>query len=182
MRLRPTERQQITDLLRDEIEQATSRVSERLAQYEYQPAESKADQLDGVRRFYSELTEKDWTTADEDALTSLNDLGEGDIKQMLREAFRRSRVHPVPSFASLINVLKRDADAPAADAGASLNNPDAIPAGERERLANTLHHELLEAADEIARRLKLTDTKADIVREQLEIIAGTIIGYFTPLV
>jgi len=181
MRLRPTERQQIFDLLREEIEGATNRVSERLAQYEYQPAESKEDQFDGIRRFYSDLTEKDWTAADETALSGLNELCEGEIKQMLREAFRRSRVHPVPSFASLINVMKRVEEAPPA-AGASLNNSDAMPSAERERLANTLHRELLEAADEIAERLKLGGTKADIVREKLEVVAGAIIGHFMPLV
>lgn len=182
MRLRPTERQQIFDLLREEIEGATNRVSERLAQYEYQPAESKEDQFDGVRRFYADLTEKDWTAADETALASLDELGEGEIKQMLREAFRRSQVHPVPNFASLINVMKRVEAEPPAAAGVSLNNPDAMPAAERDRLANTLHRELLEAADEIAQRLKLTDIKAEIVREKLEGVAGAIIGHFMPLV
>jgi hypothetical protein len=182
MRLRPTERQQIFDLLREEIEGATNRVSERLAQYEYQPAKSKSDELDGVRQFYSELTEKDWTAADEAALANLHELCEGEIKQMLRDAFRRSRVYPIPSFASLVNVMKRVEEEPHAPAGVSLNNPDAMPAAERDRLANTLHRELLEAADEIAQRLKLGETKAEIVREQLEVVAGAIIGRFMPLV
>jgi hypothetical protein len=99
---------------------------------------------------------------------------------MMREAFRRSRVHPVPSFASLMNTLKKS-NGYAHGAG-TLSNPDAISAVERERIANLLHTELTEAAQEIANRLKLGDTKAEIVREQLEAVEGTIISRFTPLV
>jgi hypothetical protein len=61
-------------------------------------------------------------------------------------------------------------------------NPDAISAVERERIANLLHLELEEAARGIAARLKLGDTKLDIIREELEIVEGAIISRFTPLV
>jgi hypothetical protein len=182
MRIRPNERQHIADLIREELEQANQRISERIVQYECQPAENKEDNFDSVRRFYNDLVEKDWTDADEETLNGFTDLSEADIKRMMREAFRRSRVHPIPSFASLINVLKRIEGEPPSEAGLSLNNPDAVPASERERLANVLHKELTEAVDEIANRLKLGEAKADIVREQLQIVEGAIVGQFTPLV
>jgi hypothetical protein len=57
-----------------------------------------------------------------------------------------------------------------------------VSAPERERIANVLHKELNEAVDVIANRLNLGDTKAEIVREQLEIVEGAIVGQFTPLV
>src|SRR6185312_3498527 len=107
---------------------------------------------------------------------------ESEIKEMMREAFRRSRLYPIPSFASLINALKKDSGEASSQPAGSLNNPDAVPQVERERIANMLHQDLVEAADEISRRLKLADTKADIVREQLEIAEGAIIARFTPLV
>jgi hypothetical protein len=182
MRLRPTERQEITDILHEEIKEATRRISERLAEFECQPASTKEDQMDGIRRFYSDLTDKDWTDADEEALSAYADHSEGEIKEMMREAFRRSRLHPVPSFASLINVLKNVVGDPDLQPAGSYNNLDAVPAVERERIANMLHHDLIEAAEEISRRLQLGDTKVHIVREQLEIVEGTIIARFTPLV
>ncbi|HKP85068.1 MAG TPA: hypothetical protein VJZ26_03160 [Blastocatellia bacterium] len=182
MRLRPNERQEISDILQDEIKKATRRISERLAEFECLPASSKKDSMDGIRRFYADLADKDWTDADEEALAGYADMGEGEIKEMMREAFRRSRVHPVPSFASLINSLKKENSEPSSQPAGAFNNIDAVPAVERERIANMLHQDLIEAADEIARRLKLADTKADIVREQLEIVEGTIIARFTPLV
>ena len=182
MRIRPNERQHIADIIREELEQANQRISERILQFECQPAENKEDKFDSVRRFYNDLVEKDWTDADEEILSGFTDLSEADIKRMMREAFRRSRVHPVPSFASLINVLKRNEGEPNDEAGLSLNNPDAVSAPERERLANVLHKELAEAAGEIANRLKLGEAKADIVREQLQVVEGAIVGQFTPLV
>jgi hypothetical protein len=182
MRIRPNERQHITDVIREELEQANQKIAERIVQFECIPVTNKAEKFDNVRRFYNDLVEKDWTEADEEVLGSFAELSEDEIKQMMREAFRRSRVHPVPSFASLINVLKRIEGEPNGDAGLSLNNPDAVSAPERERLANVLHEELTEAANEIANRLKLGETKADIVREQLEIVEGAIVSRFTPLV
>ena len=182
MRLRPNERQEISDILQDEIKAATCRIIERLTEYEQQPASSKEDCMDGIRRFYTDLADKDWTNADEQSLSSYMDMGESEIKEMMREAFRRSRLYPIPSFASLINALKKDSGEASSQPAGSLNNPDAVPQVERERIANMLHQDLVEAADEISRRLKLADTKADIVREQLEIAEGAIIARFTPLV
>lgn len=182
MRLRPNERQEIADILQEEIKEATSRIGERLAEYECQPASNREDRMDGVRQFYSDLTDKDWTDADEEALNNYSDMSENDIKDMMREAFRLSRVHPLPSFASLIKGLKTDNGQTSLEPSVLNTNPDAVSAVERERIANMLHQDLIEAADEISKRLKLADTKADIVREQLEIVAGTIIARFTPLV
>jgi hypothetical protein len=182
MRLRPNERQEISDILHEEFKEANRRITTRLAEFECQPASSKEDQMDSIRRFYIDLAEKDWTDADEETLSGYSDLGENAIKEMMREAFRKLRVYPVPSFASLIKTLRADHPDASPQPAASLNNTDAVPAVERERIANMLHQNLLEAADEISKRLKLTETKAEIVREQLEIVAGSIIGRFTPLV
>jgi len=101
---------------------------------------------------------------------------------MLRDAFRRSRVHPVPSLASLINVSRKGPGTSALDGAVSFANPDAVPAAERERIANLLHRGLIAAASEIASRLELSGTKADVVREHLEDVEGAIISEFTPLV
>jgi hypothetical protein len=49
-------------------------------------------------------------------------------------------------------------------------------------MANLLHRGLRAAAGEIAARLELSGTKADVVREQLEDVEGAIISEFTPLV
>ena len=182
MRIRPNERQYIADIIHEELDRASQRISERINEFECQPAANKEDKFDSVRSFYSDLIEKDWTDADEEALNGFSDLSEDEIKRMMREAFRRSRVHPVPSFASLINVLKRNEAEANSDSGLALFNPDAVSASERERIANVLHKELTEAVDEIASRLKLGDAKAEMVREQLEIVEGAIVGQFTPLV
>ena len=182
MRIRQNERQYIADIIQEELGQASQRISERIFEFECQPAANKEDSFDSVRRFYTDLVDKDWIDADEEVLRTLSDLSEDEIKRMMREAFRRSRVHPVPSFASLINVLKRTDAEPSGDTGVALFNPDAVSASERERIANVLHKELNEAVDEIANRLKLGDAKAEVVREQLEIVEGAIVGQFTPLV
>jgi hypothetical protein len=49
-------------------------------------------------------------------------------------------------------------------------------------MANLLHRGLRAAASEIALRLELTSSKADLVREHLEDVEGAIISEFTPLV
>ena len=182
MRIKQIERQYIADIIQEELGQASQKINERIYEFECQPAANLEDKFASVRRFYTDLVDKDWMDADEEVLRSLSDLSEDEIKRMMREAFRRSRVHPVPSFASLINVLKRSEIEPNNEAGLALFNPDAVSASERERIANVLHKELDEAADEIANRLKLGDTKAEIVREQLQIVEGAIVGQFTPLV
>ena len=180
MKIKQNERQHITDLVREELDQANRRINERLSEYECQPAMSKEDELDCVRRFYTDLTDNPWTEADEETLRSYSSPGEPEIKEMMRQAFRRSRVYPIPSFASLMNTLRKTDNH--VEGTGQLSNPDAVSAAERERIANLLHNELTEAAQEIASRLKLGDNKADVVREQLEIVEGAIISRFTPLV
>ena len=182
MRIRQQEQHRIAEVLREELEEARRRISDRFAEFERQPVASKDDTLDGVRRFYQDLTDNDWTEADEDALSTLPDSTEEQTKRMMREAFRRSRVHPIPSFASLINVARKGPGTSALDGSAPFANPDAVPAAERERMANLLHRGLRAAAGEIASRLELTGTKAEVVREQLEDVEGAIISEFTPLV
>jgi hypothetical protein len=184
MRIRPNERQFITDIFLEEIDKASRRISERLSEFELPASESNGDKYDGVRRFYEDLTAKSWEEADEEALRSLGDINEAEVKATMREAYRRSRMHPIPSFVYLLNLLKK-AEAEASEGngtGISLSNPDAIPAAERERIANVLHNELLEASSEIASRLNLGESKADVIREQLQVAEGRIIGEFTPLV
>jgi len=182
MRIKQREHQRIAEMLREELDETNRRIGDRLSEFARQPVASKADSLDGVRRFYQDLTDNDWTEADEEALCGLGDSTEEQTRRMMREAFRRSRVHPIPSFASLINVAKKGPGISALDAAAPFANPDAMPAAERERMANLLHRGLSAAASEIASRLALTGPKADIVREQLEDVEGAIISEFTPLV
>ncbi len=182
MRIKPNERQELTDIIREEIDQVADRIGARLAQYECQPAASKSDKFDYVRSFYIDLTENDWTDADEEALQSYTDLNEIEIKRLMCEGFRRSRVHPVPNFNMLMNVARKKNGENPTEVPLVLSNPDAISAVERERIANLLHRELDEAARGIASRLKLTDTKLDMVREELEVVEGAIISRFTPLV
>ena|SRR5215471_15232669 len=182
MRIRPHERQYIADILRDELEEANRRISERVLQFESPPASNREDDLDEIRRFYEDLADKSWTDADEDCLSGLGDISQSELKQNIREAFRRSRVHPVPNFAALINVLKKGEGETSNSLGIPRTNLDALSAAERERLANVLHEALTDAANEIARVLNLGEAKANIVREQLEIVEGHIISDFTPLV
>jgi len=184
MRIRPNERQFITDIFLEEIDEASRRISERLSHFERSPSENEDDKFEGVRRFYEDLTGKMWEEGDEEALTSLGDVSESEVKRMMREAFLRSRIHPVPSFSYLLNLLKKpEPEAPEDNGTApSLSNPDAISAVDRERIANLLHNELLEASSEIASRLNLGDAKADVIREQLQVVEGRIIGEFSPLV
>jgi hypothetical protein len=182
MRIRPRERQRVAEILNEELEQAHRRISDRLSDMERLPVASKDDSRDGVRSFYQDLTDNDWTDADEQALGDLADSTEEKIKQMMREAFRRSRVHPIPSLATLIHVATKGPGLPGLEAGALYSNPDAVPAAERERLANLLHRELAEAANKIASRLKLSDSTAEVVRKQLESVEGIIISELTPLV
>jgi hypothetical protein len=182
MRIRQGERQRIAEILREELEEANRRISERLSDLERQPIASKDDSLDGVRSFYQDLTDNDWTAADERALGGLTDSTEEQTKRMMREAFRRSRVHPIPSFASLINVARKGPGLSSLEPASPFANPDAVPSADRERMANLLHRGLKEAAIEIASRLGLTGSKADMVRERLEDVEGAIISEFTPLV
>jgi hypothetical protein len=182
MIIRYNERQRITDILRDELDKANRRINERLAEYECVPASNLNNDRAAIRHFYQDLVDKEWTAADEECLHTLDDLSESEIKRMMREGFRRSRVYPVPSFASLIKVMKKGGDEANLAAGRPLGNLDAISAVERERLANLLFDEMVGTADELSSRLNLSDAKAQIVREQLEILQGQIVSRFTPLV
>ena len=181
MRIKPNERDQIGAILREEIEEASRRISERLSQFEGRSGSPEED-LQGVRRFYSDLTEKAWSNGDEEALRALGSLAEDEIRRIICEAYRRSPLHPVPGFAYLVNLLKKGEADVRVDEPLSHRNPDAVSAVERERLANLLHNELSEAAFEIASRLQLNEVRKEIVRERLDIAEGNIIGRFTPLV
>jgi len=182
MRIKQREHQRIAEMLREELDDVSRRITDRLSEFVLPPVANKVDSLDGVRSFYQDLTDNDWTEADEEALGGLGDSTEDETRRMMREAFRRSRVHPIPSFASLVNVAKKGPGTLAHDPAAPLGNPDAMPAAERERMANLLHRGLRAAASEIALRLELTASKADLVREHLEDVEGAIISEFTPLV
>lgn len=182
MRIKQGERQRIAEILREELEETSRRIAERLSELERRPVASKNDTLGGVRSFYQDLTDNDWTVEDEYSLTGLTDSTEQQTKQLMREAFRRSRVHPIPSFASLINISKKGPGLTSLEQASPLANPDAVPAADRERMANLLHKGLEEAAAEIASRLGLSGTKMDVVRERLEEVEGAIISEFTPLV
>jgi hypothetical protein len=182
MRITPNERDKIGAIVREEIDEANRRMLERLSQFEGRAAASSEDDRCGLRQFYQDLTDKAWTAADEEALSSLADLEDAEIKRLLRESYRRSPVHPVPNFSYLINLLKKGETPSLPETQGSLRNPDAVSAAERERLANLLHNELSEAVHEIGSRLHLKDSNAEIVREQLAIAEGNIIARFTPLV
>ncbi len=108
MRIRPDERQIIADIIREESEEANRRIAERLSAFECRPVSGNDDTMESIRRFYEELADCAWTEADEEALKGMGDLSEHEVKQMLREAFRRSPVFPVPSFSFLVNVHKKE--------------------------------------------------------------------------
>lgn len=182
MRIRPREHQRVAEIVREELQEASRRIGDRLSEIEMQPVARKDDSMSAVRSFYRDLTDNDWTEADEEALAVLEGSTEAQLKALMRDCFRRSRVHPQPSFASLINVARKGPGVSAAEASVFFANPDAVPAAERERIASLLHRELREAAGEIATRLNLTDNKAQLVRQKLEDIEGAIISEFTPLV
>jgi hypothetical protein len=181
MKIKPNERQEITDMLREELEQANRRILDRFSRFERQTS-TREDAFKGVRRLYEDLSDNNWTDADEQALGNLADSNEEEIKRMMREGFRRTRVHPAPNFASLIIALKKNPGEPLGASDTNHFNPDAVPSAERERIANVLHRELSVAVEEIAARLRLPEARAEIVREQLEIAEGAIISSFTPLV
>ncbi len=182
MRMRHGERQYILDVFRDELEDAKHRIEERVARFGALPATHTEDAFDGVRRFYEDLVDKSWTQADEDALRNLSDLSDGEIKRRMREAFRLSPVHPVPSFFSLMNVLRKGE----AENKSELSGVQDVQTGtsslDRERLANLLSDEFSLAAQEITVRLSLDESNAKLVREEIEIAQGHVISRFTPLV
>lgn len=175
---KPNERQKIVDILKDELEDATRRIEDRLSSFDAHPASNTNGKLEGIRRFYEDLADKVWTQADEEFLSSLTDLSEEEIKRMMREAFRRTRIYPIPNFASLINSLRKgDGET------ASLVMPSgAVSTADRELLANLLNHEMAEAAQAITARLSLSESGAKLIVEELEAAQGQVISRFTPLV
>jgi hypothetical protein len=182
MKFAPKEHQRITDIIKDELEEAVRRIEEQVSRGETVPLPATSDRLTAVRRFYEDLVEKAWTQADEDCLDSLGDMSEEEIKRTMREGFRRSPVYPVPNFASLLNVLRKGATGAMREWENSSLRSGAVSAADRERLSNLLFDELAEAAQEIASRLDLNESASRLVREQLETAQGQIISRFTPLV
>ena len=79
-RLRPEQRQKLADILQEEIESAQRRITERLLELEVRPTQAIGDTFDGIRRFYEDLAETQWTEADEDSLKNLG-AGEDEIKR-----------------------------------------------------------------------------------------------------
>lgn len=179
MRIRSTERQDITDICREELEEASRRINERLAHFEKRPVTANEDKLEGVRRFYEDLADKNWMKADEDFLISLAEKSESEIKTLMRDGFRKARLLPIPNFAYLINVASKEDSG--VEPAAALSNLEAISAAERERLANVLQRELSEAARDIALTLRLSEANARMIHEQLEVMQGSIISRLSPL-
>jgi hypothetical protein len=180
MRITPDERDHLIEMVREELEATRRRVDSRLGQLQTHVPDGADSRWEGVRQFFEDLSGKVWSEADEECLASLEDLTESQVKASMRDAFRRSPVHPLPSFRYLINLSKKP-DAVTV-ASASSRNPDAVSAAERERLANLLAEQLAELAGEIADQLGLSPSKTDILREQLEAAEGRIIGQLTPLI
>ena len=181
MKIRPHERQAFVDICKEELEAATRRIDQRICENLLRVPEKAEDGRDSIRQFYEELSGCPWTEEDEKTLGSLANNDDADVKRMMRDAFRKSRVYPIPSFAALMNSLKRTEDL-SNGSSAAWANRDAISAADRERLANLLYTELGQAVRQIAFRLQLSETKTEILREQLEDVQGHIISRFTPLV
>jgi len=137
-----------------------------------------ADKLEGIRRFYEDLVDKVWTQSDEEFLGSLADLSEYEVKHMMREAFRRTPLYPVPNFASLITSLKKGD----VESHGFASSSDAVSTADRELLANLLNNEMAGAAQAIAARLSLSEAGAKLILEELEVAQGQVISRFTPLV
>jgi hypothetical protein len=181
MRIRPEQRQFVSDVCREEMHKAIDRVNQRLHEVESQPVTKSEDDLQTVRRLYEELADKAWAEPDEECLKSLpQDLGCNEIKRLMRESFRHSSVIPIPSFAYLIALSKR-MNSEETRHGLHSRNPDALSAAERERLANLLEERLQEAAETIVKKLALNEARAATVRDELDLVQSQIVGQFTPL-
>ena len=180
MRITPEQRDYLLEMVREEIEDTGRRIHSRLGTLQTRSADGADLRWEGVRRFFEDLAGKAWCEADEECLATLAELSESQVKSSMRDAYRRSQIHPLPSFRYLINLGKRP-DSPTVAAPSS-RNPDAVSAAERERLANLLAEQLAELADEIVQQLGLSESKAEILREQLEGAEGRIIGRLTPLI
>ncbi len=182
MRITPNERQKITDIIKDEIEGAVTRIEERLSQRETAPASLTNDRFEAVRKFYEEIVGKVWTQADEDYLKNLGDMSEGDLRQMMRDGFRRSPVYPVPNFASLINAVRKSYGESQLSNDFPAVKSEAISTDLRERLSNLLSEEMAVAVGVMASRMDLSETARKIIAEEIEVAEGQIISRFTPLV
>jgi hypothetical protein len=185
MKIRRDQRRILEDICREELDAAYRRIHERLEEIEVHPPVSREVAEDGfgsVRRFYEDLTDKEWTDPDERSLRSIHGSDAREIKGLMREAYRRCPVLPIPSFKYLINVARKSEGPTSFIPNDSMRNSDAISAMERERLANFLAEHLSEAAGEIISRLHLSDKTGVVVREQLEHAQGTIVARFSPLV
>ena len=180
MKRKPTQRQEVTEICREELEAANLRIAERLAAIEARPAGVTKDGMESIRRLYEDLADKKWTESDEECLAGLAESSQPQIKSMVREAFRHSPVIPVPSFRYLVSLAKKMENEPPRAPVPS--NPDAFSAFERERLANLLAEELQETAETIIKRLDIDDGKGSIVRQVLQDAQGTIVSHSTPLV
>jgi hypothetical protein len=180
MRITPEERDNIVKVFREETELASERIAQRLDGLDCR-ADSADPRCESVRRFYEDLSGKRWSDADDECLATLGHLTEQEIKAAMREAFRRSMVHPIPSFRYLISLSKKPETITGSVPVVS-RNPDAVSAAERERLANLLAEQLAELAGQIVVQLGLSDSKAEILREHLEVAEGRIIGRLTPLI
>src|SRR5215475_7305090 len=108
MRISSSEKQEITEICREELEEASRRINERITHFEKRPASASEDKLEGVRNFYEDLADKNWTKADEDFLISLAEKSETEIKAMMRDGFRKARLFPIPNFAYLITVTSKE--------------------------------------------------------------------------
>jgi hypothetical protein len=178
----PNERHRVSDIIKDEIECAITRIEERLSQHECVPASNTSDRFESVRKFYEELVDKVWTQADEECLKNLSDMDELEIKQMMRDGFRRSPVYPIPNFPSLINAVRKNHGESQWNTGSLTIGSDAISTELRERLSNLMSEEMATAVLVVASRMELSDTARKVLFEEIELAQGHIISRFTPLV
>lgn len=164
---------------REELERAIRRIEGRLENANQRTAVKAHDGLESIRKFYEDLTDNSWTDADESCLREFGDVPSEEIKQMMRDSYRHSAIIPIPSFTFLMNVARK-LDPGQYDYHASQNS--AISALERERLANLLHEQLTEAAEEIISMLDVGEAKCGVVRARLDTAQGHIISHLMPLV
>ncbi|HYM00255.1 MAG TPA: hypothetical protein VEZ90_14980 [Blastocatellia bacterium] len=180
MKIRPSQRQKVSDICREELDRAARRIEDRLSEMESKRSEAGHHSHENIRKFYEELADKEWTDSDQECLETVKHLGDHQIKQMMKDAFRHSAVMPLPSFAYLMNLAKKLDPQVAVVPTAHRSN--AVSAAERERLANLLDQQLRAAGDEIVSALRLTQPNCELVLQRLEAVQGHIISELSPLV
>jgi len=180
MKSEPNQNQQFIDICRQEMEAANARIASRLSEVTPKPGGNRKDEMEGIRRLYEELADKEWTETDETCLSSLGESSEIQIKGMIRDAFRHSPVLPVPSFRYLVSLAKKLQSEPPRPPAPS--NPEYLTSYEREVLANVLSEHLRNAGDSIVKKLDLDEGRASLVHESLEDAQGNIVSHFSPLV